>query len=522
MSKSNLLFTEDDIELLDQNIDEIKERVELIKDQMFKPPIETKRQILNEVLNFVIDKKRKVYGGYALNELIILSGKGEPIYDEGTVNDIDIYTPYPINDAIDLSDHLHKLKLGEVRCKEAIHDETYSIFVDDELYCDISYVPKNIYNRMPFKTATSGLILIHPHFMWIDYLRMLTDPINSWFRIEKSYRRFQLLQRYYKFPQNLSGINSTDPTPDEETALNIVLMYLKDRDTTTTIGFYAYNRFLEESGASVRVGGNRGGNKSRKKHKKAKATRTRTSDSTLKYLNVPYYEFVSTNYKEDTLNLINQLKEAFPDNENTITYEEYYPFFQFTGFSVNIYCNGNIIAKIYSNSKRCLPYQDVECKFYNKNISDHHSLGGSIRIGTFSLTLLYNLINIQKYRTINDEESKELFYMMTSHMIHMRNFFLDKTGKNILDDTLFREMEIKCIGETLTPFMEKRLRIEQRKKEKKRYTFNYDPNIPLLKRPKLVFANSSGNAINNPKNLKLQDYVEPVDETKEENKEQET
>ena len=507
MNKNNLLFTEKDIELLDNNIEKIKEEVELIKDEMFKPPLNIKRQILSEVLKFVVGKKRKIYGGFAVNELIIMDGRGDPIYDEGSVNDIDFYTPDPINDVIDLCDHLHKLELGDVRCREAVHAETYSIFVDGELYCDISYVPKNIYNRMPFKTTKNNLILIHPHFMWIDYLRMLTDPINSWFRIEKSYRRFQLIQQYYKFPQNLSGIDVGGSTSDLDIALYTVLAFLKGNDTTTTVGFYAYNCFLDESKAIAGMSRNKKSNSRNTNND----TRTRTSDATLKYLDVPYYEFVSTNYKEDSLNLINKLKESFPDNADAITYTEYYPFFQLTGFNVSIRCNGDIVAKIYSNAKRCLPYQDVKCKYYNKTPSDHHDFGGKIRIGTFSLTLLFNLINIQRHRTDNEDEMKELFYVMTSHLLHMRNYYFDRTNKNILDKTIFREMETKCIGKTMTPFMEKALRIEKRKKENRRYTFNYDPSMTLSKRPRLMFANSSGNPINNPKNLKLEDHVDSDD-----------
>jgi len=505
MSKSNLLFTEKDIELLDENIDRIKEEVELIKNEMFNPPMEIKRKILSEVLKFVVEKKRKIYGGFALNELIKMDGRGTPIYTDDSVNDIDFYTPDPINDAIDLSDRLHKLKLGNVKCMEAVHDETYSVKVDGEVYCDISYTPKNIYNRMPFKTSKDGLILIHPHFMWIDYLRMLTDPINSWFRIEKSYTRFQILQRYYQFPQNLSGIDVGDSTPDLDIALHNVLEFLKDRETTTTIGFYAYNCFLEESQAITGMA------RSKKSSSKNDRNRGRTSDATLKYIDVPYYEFISTNYKDDVLELIEKLKSSFPDKDDTITHVEYYPFFQYTGFSTNIYCNGDIVAKIHTNNKRCLPYHDIKSKFYSKIKADHHDFGGKIRIGTFSLTLLFNIVNLQKHRTNNEDDMKELSYVMTSHLLHMRNFYFDRTNKNILDETLFKEMEIKCIGKTLTTFMEKALRIEQRKKEGRRYTFNYDPSVTISKRPVLMFANSSGNPINNPKNLKLSDEDESDD-----------
>lgn len=504
MNNTNSYFTSDDVNLLDSNIEKIKAEADLVRDKIFQLPIETKRKLSECIANFAKRKNRKLYGGYALNELVLLEKNIEPLYEPGTVNDIDFYSPEPINDIIDICDELHKLTVGglgnlaelgefvEVKCVEAVHSETYSIKINEEVFCDISYVPKGIYNRMPYITGKSGLLLIHPHWMWIDYLRQIVDPINSWFRIEKCYKRFHILQQIHKFPVNLSGIDMGESSLDLDHALSTILGFLKDRDSTVTIGFYAYNYYLDKSGSTKKPARTQKNN-----------TRHRTSDSTLKYLDVPYYEFISTNYKKDVVDLLDELKRAFPGDEESITCTEYYPFFQFTGYNVNIYYKKNIIAKIYSNNKKCIPYQDLPCMYYCKKVSDIKKMDGFIRIGSFSLTLLYNLVNIQKHRTNKEDTEKELFYAVTSHLIHMRNFFLDKSGKNILDDTPFKELIVNCVGKTLSARMEKDRRIKKNKKENKRYTFSYYPATPLLKRPVLQFANSSGNSIQNCKNFKI-------------------
>lgn len=493
MNNTNLYFTSNDIDLLDSNIDKIKEEADLIRDKMFQPPIDIKKKYLDCILNFTKSKNRKLYGGYALNELILLEKNIKPIYEEGTVHDVDFYSPDPVNDVIDLCDKLHKLGLGEVRCGEAMHNETYTIKIDGEVYCDISYVPKGIYNRMPYTTSKSGLILIHPHWMWIDYLRQIVDPINSWFRIEKCYKRFHVLQQIYKFPVNLNGIDTGKSTLDLDHALHTILRFLKDRQSTITVGLYAYNYYLDKSGSTKKMSrGSKGGN-----------TRHRTSDASLKYLDVPYYEFISTDYKKDVLDLLDELKRAFPGDDGSITYTEYYPFFQFTGYNINIYYKEVMIAKIYSNNKKCIPYQDLPCMHYSKNPTDIKKMDGFIRLGTFSLTLMYSLINIQRYRVNKDTDAKDLFYTITSHLLHMRNFFLDKSGKTILDETPFKELIVNCVGHTLTAKMEKDLRIKENKKENKRYTFTYDPSHAITKRPVLFFANSSGNSIQNCKNFKI-------------------
>jgi hypothetical protein len=63
---------------------------------------------------------------------------------------------------------------------------------------------------------------------------------------------------------------------------------------------------------------------------------------------------------------------------------------------------------------------------------------------------------------------------------------------------------VDCVGDTIQPDRQRRLLIENRKKQNKRYTFTYEPSDGI-KEPihTYLFANSSGNIINNPKNLKL-------------------
>ena len=98
------------------------------------------------------------------------------------------YTSKQVDSCAELCNILFDKGFKYVVGKDAIHKETYKLTVNLIDYCDITYVPKNIYNRMPFKEI-NGFNLIEPSFMTIDYLRMLSDPINSYWRIEKSFKR---------------------------------------------------------------------------------------------------------------------------------------------------------------------------------------------------------------------------------------------------------------------------------------------------------------------------------------------
>ena len=476
MSKSNILLTQDDLQIINNNIESINQKLAKKRESLsLSLSFSNKRKIFNIVIDFIIKKRRKVYGGFALNEMLKDIGSNDTFYseDDHEIHDIDFYTPDPINDLIDLCDIIFKenIALYEIAGREAQHSETYSLFVDGTLYCDLSYVPKNIYNKMPFKELGNKIVSIHPHFMWIDYLRILSEPINSWWRIDKSIERFTILQNNFKLPQNLSPIKVNKSDMDSKICLNAILQFLVNKKTTVVIGYYAYNYLLQYSNI---VNTN---NLSRTKSKKKGEHRVRDSNFNIQFTDIPYYEFISTDYKNDSLKLLELLRKLFPDDEKMISYVEHYPWFQYTGYSVKIYCKNNLIAIIYDYDKRCIPYSDVVTRHLEKDFLNHKQLKGKIRIGTFSVILLYFMINLQIFRTNNNKEMKELFYKISSHLIYVRNVYLKKNNKSILDNTLFREMEINCTGSTITNQMEFKLKIKQRMKKNKKYHLDMNHQV---------------------------------------------
>ncbi len=190
------LYSENDVRLLSDNWERIMKEVEEQKYLMIEPSKEEMLNVHKIICDFVKENKRKIYGGFGLNLLIKEKNQNDVIYKPDQISDIDFYSPNPIVDLMKLCNILHA---GGFK-----HQETYNITVNYLTYCDISYVPKNIYNKMPFKEI-EGYTVIHPHFMWIDYLRMFTDPLISYWRMNdnlKSFKRFCLLQKYFKFPRN--------------------------------------------------------------------------------------------------------------------------------------------------------------------------------------------------------------------------------------------------------------------------------------------------------------------------------
>jgi len=167
------------------------------KKDLLIPSFDNIKNVQKVIYDFIIHKKRKIYGGIAINALIKLKEPNDQIYNENDIPDIDFYSPEPINDIIELCNILHK-NYDYIHAREALHSETYVIRYYYHEMCNVSYVPLNIYNKIPFITI-NNIIYTHSNFLAIDCLRMFADPMNSYWRIDKTFERFQKLNTYYPY-----------------------------------------------------------------------------------------------------------------------------------------------------------------------------------------------------------------------------------------------------------------------------------------------------------------------------------
>jgi hypothetical protein len=481
------LYSTNDIDILSKKWEDIEKEVINARENLgLVQSTSDKKDIHNVIIEFAKTNKRKIYGGIAINLLIIEKNKKDAIYtDPKTIPDIDMYSPEPIEDLKKICNILHKKGFKYIMGREAQHDETYTIFVDNAVYCDISYMPKNIYNRIPFKEI-NGLYVTHPTFINIDYLRMLSDPLTSYWRFGaelKGFRRFVALQKHYQMPHVNSSINLEENDAFKKMAINIIYKFIKNRNTIVNIGFLGYNYALKESKILE--------NKDKKSSK-------------FKYLEIPYFEMISTNYRTDFLNLMDMLQSDGLLAQK-ITHIEYYPFYDFVGFSVKIFIDNQLVAIIYDSKKKCIPFQDF--KYYEPALPENNSTD-NIRLGSFAVIMLYIFINIIKYRVNEDKDASQIFFTLVSHLIELRNFYFTKYKKNFLSESFFKEFIINCVGETITPERKRKLLIESRKKKNHRISYSYDPATPHEDKHKIMFANSSGNEINNSKNLRLSKDIE--------------
>ncbi|ARF09786.1 hypothetical protein Indivirus_3_35 [Indivirus ILV1] len=463
------MYSLQDIELVNEKIDDIIEGIEEKKLDIFEP---TKKEVMaayEVVLEYIKEKKRKVYGGYSQNKAVVAKEPKDTFYKETAIPDIDYYSPEPLLDVKNLCDKLYAAGFKGVEGAQAAHSETYKVFVNGANVSDISYVPKNIYNKIPFHVIDE-IHYVHPSFIYLDLYRIMTEPYFSSRIWKKVFPRLYKLQKHYPFNKASRALNNAYniPKDKQEQVKNInktILNEIKNKDTIFVIGQYAYNCFLEESGIL-----------------KDKSIKNKYS-----LIPIPFMQLISTNYISDTVELIRVLQKTY---SNKITYNEFYPLWQFTGYSTVVYYDQFPILNILHYNDRCTPIR--------------HCNG--IQIGSFDYIFYMNLVSLLRVKTNEVEDKIHYHNIMTSQLIEIRDYYFKKTKKNLLDDTLFQSFIADCIGKGYDPVRESRERMMKKREQGKMTVWRYHPESPR-DIPDYKFANTSGNLINKTRNLKIKKYI---------------
>ncbi len=468
------MYSLQDVDLVNEKIDDIIEGIDEEKLKIFEP---TREEIMNAnkiVMDYIKENKRKIYGGFAQNKAVVAKEPKDTFYKETELPDIDFYSPDPLNDVINIANRLHEAGFKYAEGGEAAHRETYKVYANYFNVADISYVPRNIYNKIPFLTI-DGINYVHPSFMMIDLYRMMTEPYFSSFRWKKIFPRLYKLQKHYPFNKATSPLNSAYDIPkdkqEEIKKINdIIIGEIENKDNYIIVGQYAYNCYLEESGV----------------------LEDKSFKNKYKIISVPFMQLISTNYIPDTIHLIKILQKKYGDK---ITYREFYPLWQFTGYSTVVYYEQIPILHITSHNDRCIPTRKIKINKSN-----------SVQIGSFDLVFLMNLIALLRVRVNEIEDKVHYHNITTSHLIEMRDYFFKKHKKNLLDDTLFQSFISECVGSTMDPMRESLLASREKREKSKPSKWRYDPRNPRAA-PDYKFANTSGNEIVKSRNLKIGKYI---------------
>lgn len=446
------MYREEDIEIIKSNIDDIVEKAMVNYKTNNEPTYDESTRVYSVILDFIKNKKRIIYGGYAQNKLITEKNKDDGFYKETDTPDIEFYSYEPLKDLIELCDLLHNKNFKYVQGSEGLHEGTYKIFVNFENYCDISYISKNIYDNCPYIITKNNLLLADPLFMLIDVYRVFTDPMTSYWRLDKSFRRFLRLYKYYPIEKYKKNDTIKFTNKIDENILNKLRKFILHNSDYIVVGTYAYNYYIKKT-----------------KYKPS---------------NINFYEIITSNIKEEASKIYKKLLKIFG---NKISIKEYFPFFEYFDYRIEFLYNNQVILRVYNNNNRCIVYNESKTK--------------KTKFGTSQLVQLYLLSNYIYYIINKNINESNNYFNLFLNFNKAKNYYLTSHNITVINNSPFQEFKLNCIGKTIKLDRLERLEIIDKKKKGVQLKFRYEPTNEKGKVPNYIFKNSSGNQVINKKFL---------------------
>ena len=442
------IYNNETIEILNKEIKNIENAGKKARLDIIDPSMEEYNNVVKVILDYIKENKRIIYGGRCWEALLQNKNKKEYFYKNYDLNDYEFYSYEPIKDMVEISDILHKKGFKYIRSTHAQHNETYKIAVNFHEYCDITYMPKILFNKMK-KIEIDNLLYCPFNFIMIDILRIFNDPISSYWRLEKNAKRAFKLMQYY----NLNLDPKFTKLEYNTNQLDFIRKEIIINSKLINIGYYAFNYYKH-----IALDKN-------------------------EELYVPYYEVISINYVEDIKAIYKKISSKF-DNTTKI---EYHPFFQFFDKKTSIFINKKLVMIIYNNNNKCIPYKFLENK--------------KIYIASYNIILMYLLMNELYYCVNNNQKEKKNVDYLIQNLIELRNRYLNKYNKTPIDETPFQEFFTDCKGKTSDPQKD-----YFKSCNPKHELFNfknkvtYQPNNNNIRNKenllKKMYNNTSGNVIN--------------------------
>ena len=425
------MFRNEDINIVNENMDNIINEATSIYINNYEPTYLESKKVYEEILNNFIF--------YHSLTLIKMKNTEDAFYKEIDIPDVEFYSHEPIKDGINLCNKLYEKGFNYIVMEGGTHKGTYKIFVNFINYCDISYLSKNIYDRCNFIEDKRGIRYVHPYFIYIDFFRVFCDPMTSYYRLDKSFCRYNRLVKHYSIESKFNKI-IMDKNFDNEIIKKVFTIFVKSK--YIIIGNFAYNYYVKK-----------------------------ISDNTI---DVSYFEIITENLVEECKIIYKKLQNLFGE----ITIKQYYPFHEFFDNRIEFYLNDKLLLKVYGNNGKCIVYNFINEK--------------QIYIGRYSIVYLYMLINYN-YSLINNDKSANNYLNMCINLNYCKNKYLEMHDKTVLDSTPFQEFTFECIGNTSEVLYATRRKNYDDRKKKKYKKFRFEPSENEFKIPEFKFSNGSGN-----------------------------
>lgn len=152
------------------------------------------------VEDYIKQHKLILVGGMAIDYALKL--KGSKLYEENTLPDYDCFSVNFYKDAYKLGKILCESKLPGIDAIGARHLTTFKVRLEFEPMADITYISKNIYDKLPTLNY-NGFLIIHPWYQMINQHHALCNPYRNAptevfsQRWKKDMKRYDMLYEFY-------------------------------------------------------------------------------------------------------------------------------------------------------------------------------------------------------------------------------------------------------------------------------------------------------------------------------------
>ena len=445
------LYNEKNIDAINNELDNIIEKVNVVKANNYEPTIKECFAIKKDIINYVKSNKRIIYGGTAWDELIKNKDPDDKIYNENDCNDVEFYSPKPIDDIVKLCKILNN-KYKFVRAQEAQHPETYTIFVNFKAMCDITYMPSPIFYAIK-KQTINGVEYIHPSVILIDILRQYNDPINSYWRLKEKKVFFRANKILKHFPLQLENGKIKNNKNINKEIIEYVFLNIKN---IISLVFLIPSFYLNPDSDKIRFD--------------------------------DHFIVFTDNFINDSKLIYSIILKFFSekkllDNVDTLLkIDQYVPFYQYWDQRIIFKYNDIPFLIVQGHNQICMPYHQV---YVNNNKIEKIVFGNlknnnkeefnSIKLGTFIMVLNYCIVNYH-YNYIYNKDNCKSIDIIIYNLLETRDKYLENNKLTVIDKSPFQEFIIECYGNTVDSHRQKQLRINKKKEKGLKYQFSYDPN----------------------------------------------
>ena len=453
------------------------------------PTMNQRCAISTVIWDFVARRGRKVYGGHALNAALLKVSPADAIYTSSSQGfpDVEFYSPDPASDVVEICRALSLAGHKYVQGKEAAHAGTFTVSVEFVRVCDVTYVPPNVYAFVPvveyvepprvveYVEPPRIVQMIEPSFSTVDYLRMLSDPFTSHWKLDKMIPRLMLVQRLFPLPFLMDDLSVPEHHRQEKNAIpgtkkNVdhVRAWFAARPGTVAVGqdalaYYETLAFGPPSDPESR--------KQQQHHHHVTVT--------------------SANFDGDVVDF------ALGFNEHVQRTRERHPLIDVVGRTATLYLSESTTVTIIDAMQRAVPAVAIDP-------------ATGMRVGSFAYVLLVSLG--QKFAAdVHRSESESKHHAAVSaRLVTARTKFLLETGTTTVDRASpFRDVGLMYVGapvSTMRKHMEdadrRRARVQKSRRmpheREPQVWFTYDPSKPNSKSPaKYVYPVCDGSIVRN-------------------------